>query len=105
MRLIDADYLLNVTLVHNFHGNNKNIVPYSDRRGYRLRDNEVRTAIINSPTIEEKGKVTREEVIGNLEKLLAKIKDYGVPDGMTDDAYFNVVVAIEDAIDKAKDDE
>jgi hypothetical protein len=55
MRLIDADHLLNVTLLHNYHGNNKDIVPYSDRKGYRLREDEVRTAIINSPTIENKG--------------------------------------------------
>lgn len=56
MRLIDADYLLNVILVHNFHGNNKDYVPYSGRRGYRQRDREVREAIINAPTVErEKG--------------------------------------------------
>ena len=56
MRSIDADYLLNVILVHNFHGNNKDYVPYSDRRGYRQRDREVREAIINAPTVErEKG--------------------------------------------------
>lgn len=50
-RLIDADYLRDVILLHNFHGNNKNIVPYADRRGYRLRQREVDEAIINAPTI------------------------------------------------------
>ena len=51
--LIDADHLKDVTLLHNWHGNDRNIVPYSDRRGYRLRDNEVLTALINAPTIIE----------------------------------------------------
>ena len=51
MRLIDADYLLDVLLVHNWHGNNKNIVPYKDRKGYRQRDAEVREAIINAPNV------------------------------------------------------
>lgn len=50
-RLIDADYLRDVILLHNFHGNNKNIVPYADRRGYRLRQREVDEGIINAPTI------------------------------------------------------
>lgn len=50
-RLIDADYLKDVILLHNFHGNNKNIVPYEDRKGYRLRDREVEEAVINAPTI------------------------------------------------------
>lgn len=52
-RLIDAEYLKNVSLLYNFHGNNKNIVPYADRRGYRLRQREVDEAIINAPTIIE----------------------------------------------------
>lgn len=52
-RLIDADYLKDVILLHNFHGNNKNIVPYADRRGYRLRQREVDESIINAPTIIE----------------------------------------------------
>ncbi len=51
MRLIDADYLLDVLLVHNWHGNDKNIVPYKDRKGYRQRDAEVREAIINAPNV------------------------------------------------------
>lgn len=55
-RLIDADYLKDVILLHNFHGNNKNIVPYADRRGYRLRQREVDEAIINAPTIIEADK-------------------------------------------------
>ena len=52
-RLIDADYLKDVILLHNFHGNNKNIVPYADRRGYRLRQREVDESIINATTIIE----------------------------------------------------
>ena len=55
-RLIDADYLKDVILLHNFHGNNKNIVPYADRRGYRLRQREVDESIINAPTIIEADK-------------------------------------------------
>ena len=55
-RLIDADYLRDVILLHNFHGNNKNIVPYADRRGYRLRQREVDEGIINAPTIIEETK-------------------------------------------------
>ena len=55
-RLIDADYLKDVILLHNFHGNNKNIVPYADRRGYRLRQREVDEGIINAPTIIEEEK-------------------------------------------------
>lgn len=51
MRLIDADYLLDVLLVHNWHGNDKSIVPYKDRKGYRKRDAEVREAIINAPNV------------------------------------------------------
>jgi hypothetical protein len=53
-KLIDADYLKDVTLLHNFHANNKNIVPYADRKGYRLRQKEVDESIINAPTIIEK---------------------------------------------------
>lgn len=49
--------------------------------------------------------MTRDEVIRSLEELLEKIKDYGIPDGMTDDAYIDVIIDIEDAIDKAKEDE
>lgn len=59
-RLIDADYLKDVMLLHNFHGNNKNIVPYSDRRGYRLRQQEVDKAIINAPTVIEADKAESE---------------------------------------------
>lgn len=55
-RLIDADYLKDVILLHNYHGNNKNIVPYANRRGYRLRQREVDEAIINAPTIIEEEK-------------------------------------------------
>ena len=60
-RLIDADYLRNVALLHNFHGNNKSIVPYSDRKGYRLRQREVDEAIINAPTIIEADEAERED--------------------------------------------
>ena len=55
-RLIDANYLKDVILLHSFHGNDKNIVPYSDRKGYRLRDREVIGGIINAPTIIEADK-------------------------------------------------
>lgn len=63
MRLIDADYLKDVLLLHNYHGNNKDIVPYSDRKGYRLRQREVEEAIINAPTIleREKGEWIKDE--------------------------------------------
>lgn len=47
---ISREYLLDVLLPHSWHGNNKNHVPYSDRKGYRQRDREVREAIINSPS-------------------------------------------------------
>lgn len=60
-RLIDANYLKDVTLLHNWHGNDRNIVPYSDRRGYRLRDNEVLTALINAPTIIEADRAESED--------------------------------------------
>ena len=50
-RLVDADYLKDVILLHSYHGNNKDIVPYSDRKGYRLRQREVDEGIINAPTI------------------------------------------------------
>lgn len=52
-RLIDADYLREVILTHNFHANNKYIVPYADRKGYRQRNREVDEGIINAPTILE----------------------------------------------------
>ena len=59
-RLIDADYLRDVILLHNFHGNNKNVVPYSDRKGYRLRQREIDEGIINAPTIIEADKAESE---------------------------------------------
>lgn len=55
-RLIDADYLRDVLLPHNYHGNNKYLVPYADRKGYRLRDREVDGTIINAPTVIEADK-------------------------------------------------
>lgn len=60
--------------------------------------------VIAPPNRKEKN-MTRDDLITSLEELLEKIKDYGTPDGMTDDAYFDVVIDLEDAIDKAKDDE
>lgn len=45
--------------------------------------------------------MTRDEVITSLEELLEKIKDYGTPDGMTDEAYFDMIISLESAIDKA----
>lgn len=59
--LIDANYLKDVILLYNFHGNNKNIVPYSDKRGYRLRQREVDEAIINAPVIIKADKAESEE--------------------------------------------
>ena len=55
-RLIDADYLRDVSLLHNYHGNTKHLVPYADRKGYRLRDKEVDETIINAPTVIEADK-------------------------------------------------
>ncbi len=49
--------------------------------------------------------MTRSELIEKLEGLLEEVKDFGVPVGMTDEAYFDVIVNLEDAIEKAKDDE
>lgn len=49
--------------------------------------------------------MTRDGLIEKLETLLAELKDYGVPEGMTDQAYFDVVIDIESAIDKAKENE
>ena len=45
--------------------------------------------------------MTRDEVIMRLEGMLEEIKDYGVPDGMTDEAYFDMVISLESAIGKA----
>ena len=52
-RLIDADYLKDISLVHNNHVTNKNLVPYKDRKGYRMRDREVLEALMNAKTIIE----------------------------------------------------
>lgn len=46
--------------------------------------------------------MTKDDVIRELETTLDKIKDYGVPDGMSDDSCFDVIILIESAIDKAK---
>lgn len=51
-RLIDADAFSN-SLLHSWHGNNKYLVPYNDRRGYRMRNGEVETCLVNAPTIIE----------------------------------------------------
>ena len=56
---ISRSYLLDVILLHNFHGNDKNIVPYADRRGYRQRDREIREAIINAPSVSPMPKMER----------------------------------------------
>lgn len=48
--------------------------------------------------------MARDELIEKLETLLAELKDY-VPEDMTDQAYFDVVIDIESAIDKAKENE
>lgn len=48
--------------------------------------------------------MTRNELIEKLEGLLEEVKDFGVPVGMTDEAYFDVIVDLEDAIEKAQDD-
>ncbi len=49
--------------------------------------------------------MTKDDLIKNLEELLENLKDYGVPDGMTDGAYFDVIVDLESAIDKATERE
>lgn len=49
--------------------------------------------------------MTRDDLIKSLKELLEAIKDYGVPDGMTDEAYFDVVIDLESAIDKAIENE
>ncbi len=48
--------------------------------------------------------MTRDGLIEKLETLLEELKDY-VPEGMTDQAYFDVVIDIESAIDTAKENE
>lgn len=60
--------------------------------------------MIAPPNRKEKD-MTKNELIEKLEGLLEEVKDYGVPDGMTDEAYFDVVIDLESAIDRAKDDE
>lgn len=55
-RLIDADHLKDVSLLHNNHVTNKYLVPYKDRNGYRMRDREVMEALINAETIIEADK-------------------------------------------------
>lgn len=49
--------------------------------------------------------MTRNELIEKLEGLLEEVKDFGVPVGMTDEAYFDVIVDLESAIDKATENE
>lgn len=56
--------------------------------------------VISPPNRKEKN-MTRDDLITSLEELLETIKDYGAPDGMTDEAYFDVVIELETAIDKA----
>lgn len=57
---ISREYLLDVLLPHSWHGTNKNIVPYNDRRGYRQRDREVREVIINAPSADVRKNKTGE---------------------------------------------
>lgn len=66
---ISREYLLDVLLPHSWHGTNKNIVPYNDRRGYRQRDREVREVIINAPSAD-----VRENVHG---KWISELELYG----------------------------
>lgn len=47
---------------------------------------------------------TATKELEKLEGLLEEVKDFGVPVGMTDEAYFDVIVNLEDAIEKAQDD-
>ena len=47
--------------------------------------------------------MTREEVVKEFETILEKLKDNGVPEGMTDETYFDIVVEVEDIIEKAKE--
>ena len=49
--------------------------------------------------------MTKNELIEKLEGLLEEVKDYGVPDGMTDEAYFDVVIDLESAIDRTTEDD
>lgn len=60
--------------------------------------------MIAPPNRKEKG-MTKSELIEKLEGLLEEVKDYGVPDGMTDEAYFDVVINLESAIDRATEDD
>lgn len=57
--------------------------------------------VIRGGSERKERKMTREEVIKKLEGMLEEIKDYGVPDGMTDEAYFDMVISLESAIGKA----
>lgn len=49
--------------------------------------------------------MTRDDLIKSLKELLENLKDYGTPDGMTDGAYFDVIIDLESAIDKAIENE
>lgn len=58
-----------------------------------------------SPPNRKGQNMTRNELIKKLEGLLEEVKDFGVPVGMTDEAYFDVVIDLESAIDKATENE
>lgn len=44
--LIDVNKLRD-SLLHNWHGNSKYLLPYKDRNGYRIREQEVQNVILN----------------------------------------------------------
>lgn len=58
-----------------------------------------------SPPSRKEQNMTRNELIEKLEGLLEEVKDFGVPVGMTDEAYFDVVIDLESAIDRATENE
>lgn len=49
--------------------------------------------------------MSRDEFIKRLTSFLEELKDYGVPDGMTDQTFFDVVVGLESVIDIAVENE
>ena len=49
--------------------------------------------------------MNKDDVIRKLSTFLEELKDYGVPDGMTDQTFFDVVVGLESVIDKAIENE
>lgn len=43
----------------------------------------------------------RDYVIQTITELLEEMKEYGTPYGMTDETYFDVIIDLEDALEKA----